>query len=95
MSNYTEKMIATMKAAAPLNLAKAQDLASDFGVSHRSVISKAKSEGIEYVAATRKAASKPSVPTKADILRWSGSATAVRRTCGGPPYGMPYSVAFS
>ena len=69
MSNYTEKMIATMKAAAPLNLAKAQDLASDFGVSHRSVISKAKSEGIEYVAATRKAASKSNGPTKADILR--------------------------
>ena len=45
MSNYTPAMIAKLQAAAPLNLAKAKDLAADFGLSHRSVISKAKHLG--------------------------------------------------
>ena len=68
MSNYTDKMVAAIRAAAPLNLAKAKALASDFGtVSHRSVISKAKSLGVEYVKAAP--ASRVSRgPTKADIL---------------------------
>ena len=38
MSNYTAKMVDAIKAAAPLNLSVAKDLAADFGVSHRSVI---------------------------------------------------------
>ena len=47
MSNYTPAMIAKLQAAAPLNLAKAKALASDFGnVSYRSVISKAKHLGL-------------------------------------------------
>ena len=53
MSNYTEKMVATLRDSQPLNLAKAKDLAADFGLSHRSVISKAKSLGLEYVAAPK------------------------------------------
>ena len=49
MSNYTPAMIAKLQAAAPLNLAKAKALASDFGnVSYRSVISKAKHLGLGY-----------------------------------------------
>ena len=48
MSAYNDTMIATMKKVAPLNLDKAKDLASAFGVSHRSVISKAISLGIAY-----------------------------------------------
>ena len=50
MSNYTPEMVAKMVAAQPLNLAMAKDLASDFGLSHRSVISKAKSLGLEYLS---------------------------------------------
>ncbi len=48
MSQYTETMVAAMRKVAPLNLDKAKDLASGFGVSHRSVISKAISLGIAY-----------------------------------------------
>ena len=56
MSNYTPAMIAKIQAASPLDLAKAKALASDFGnVSHRSVISKAKHLGLDYVPATKPA----------------------------------------
>ena len=57
MSNYTPAMIAKLQAAAPLNLAKAKDLAADVGLSQRSVISKAKHLGLGYDA-TPKAAKK-------------------------------------
>ena len=67
MSNYTPAMVAAIEAAAPLNLDKAKALAADFGLSHRSVISKAKSLEAEYVAQVRTAAKRDSV-TKADIL---------------------------
>ena len=53
MSNYTLAMIAKLQDAAPLDLAKAKDLAADFGLSHRSVISKAKHLGLDYVPATK------------------------------------------
>ena len=66
MSQYTETMIAAMRKVAPLNLDKAKDLASGFGVSHRSVISKAKSLGIEYVKAGPRA-KVASGPTKAQL----------------------------
>ena len=68
MSNYTPAMVAAIEAAAPLNLAKAKALATDFGLSHRSVISKAKSLDVEYIAQVRTAAKRDSV-TKNDILR--------------------------
>ena len=55
MSNYTPAMIAKLQGAAPLNLEIAKDLAADFGVSPRSVISKAKHLGLEYVKASPKA----------------------------------------
>ena len=70
MSNYTPEMVARITAAAPLNLAKAKELAATFGnVSHRSVISKAQSMGVEYVKlapVARKA--KADTPTKAEYL---------------------------
>ena len=66
MSTYTESMIAAMRKAAPLNLAVAKDLASGFGVSHRSVISKAKSLGIEYVKAGPRARGSNG-PTKEEL----------------------------
>ena len=55
MSNYTPAMIAKLQGAAPLNLEIAKDLAADFGVSHRSVISNANHLGLEYVKASPKA----------------------------------------
>ena len=66
MSNYTPAMIAKLQAAAPLNLAKAKDLAADFGLSHRSVISKAKHLGLDYVVAPK--AAKKIRGSKADTV---------------------------
>tara|TARA_R100001230_G_C5513632_1_gene53322 strand:- start:68 stop:361 length:294 start_codon:yes stop_codon:yes gene_type:complete len=68
MSNYTPEMVAKLGAAQPLNLAKAKEFAADFGLSHRSIISKAKSLGLEYQAATKRVASKRVDPTKAEYL---------------------------
>ena len=66
MSNYTPAMIAKLQAASPLDLAKAKDLAADFGLSHRSVISKAKHLGLDYVPATK--AAKKIRASKADTV---------------------------
>ena len=70
MSNYTPEMVAQIHLAAPLNLAKAKELAATFGnVSHRSVISKAQSLGVEYVKLSPvKRAAKADTPTKAEYL---------------------------
>lgn len=77
MSNYTPKMVAALEAAAPLNLEIAKDLAADFGVSHRSVISKAKSLGLEYVKAAPKAKIAKGI-TKAELT------DAIRLSVGLP-----------
>ena len=45
---YTPEKIAEMKAASPLNLEKAKELASKFGGSHQSIIVKARNLGIDY-----------------------------------------------
>lgn len=68
MSKYTPTMIEKMSAAQPLNLAKAQSFASEFGVSHRSIIAKALSLGLTY---EKKAvvSSSSDRPTKADLVR--------------------------
>ena len=67
MSNYTPAMIAKLQAASPLDLAKAKALASDFGnVSHRSVISKAKHLGLDYIATPK--AAKTLRASTADIV---------------------------
>lgn len=66
---YSEAMVATLRNAAPLNLAKAHDLAGQLGVSYRSVIAKAKSLGIEYEAKAPAAKKeKTGEPTKAALL---------------------------
>ena len=75
MSNYTPAMIAKLQAAAPLNLAKAKDLASDFGLSHRSVISKAKHLGLDYIVAPK--AAKKIRSSKADTVDAIAKAIAV------------------
>lgn len=67
---YNETQISKLRASAPLNLAKAKILAAEMGVSHRSIISKAKSLGLEYIKlepAAKKSAAKDTV-TKADLL---------------------------
>ena len=76
MSNYTPAMIAKLQGAAPLNLEIAKDLAAEFGLSHRSVISKAKHLGLEYVKAAPKA--KAVGITKADL------ADAIRKAVALP-----------
>ena len=69
MSNYTPEMVARITAAAPLNLAKAKELAADFGnVTYRSVISKAQSIGVEYVKLSPVKRVKDDTPTKAEYL---------------------------
>ena len=68
MSNYTEKMVAELRNATPLNLEKAKAFASDWGLSHRSIISKTKSLGLDYESQPKRVASKRVGPTKADIL---------------------------
>jgi len=65
--NYTEEMVAAIREAAPLNLEKAKAVGDKIGRSYRSVISKAKSEGIEYVAAVAPAR-KPKSITKAEMV---------------------------
>jgi len=75
MSNYTPAMVAKLQAAAPLNLAKAKDLAADFGLSHRSVISKAKHLGLGYDVAPK--AAKKIRASKADTVDAIAKAIAV------------------
>jgi hypothetical protein len=70
MSKYTETMIATLRASAPLDLQKAHALAEQWPeVGYRSIIAKAKSLGLDYIKA-EPAAKKPkdTGPTKAAIL---------------------------
>jgi len=68
MSNYTPTRIEALRNAQPLNLAKAQSFASEWGVSYRSIIAKALSLGLTY---EKKAvtASSSDRPTKADLVR--------------------------
>ena len=59
MSKYTPVMEARIVSASPLNLEKATTLASEFGVTYRSVIAKAKSMGLEYIARPAPARKEP------------------------------------
>lgn len=68
MSNYTSQMIEQIENAQPLNLEIAKKLATEFGLSHRSIISKAKQMGFEYVAKAKPAKKAITEPTKAEIL---------------------------
>ena len=66
MSNYTTKMIATMDDRSPITRAIADDLATEFGLPVRSVISKAVLLGL-YQKPQAKA--KASRSTKVDMVR--------------------------
>lgn len=65
--NYSAEQIAVLVAAAPLNLEKAKEIAAQIGKPYRSVIAKAKTEGIEYVAAAP-AKKRVGGTTKADMV---------------------------
>lgn len=77
MSQYTDAMVARIQAAAPLNLEKAHALSGELGVSYRSVIAKAKSLGIEYVAKAPAAKKPREGVTKAETLTAIRSALAL------------------
>ena len=66
MSNYTTKMIARMDELAPITRSGADDLAAEFGLPVRSVISKAVLLGL-YKKAEAKASS--SRTTKAEMVQ--------------------------
>ena len=66
---YTNQMIEKIEASQPLNLDKAKALATDLGVTYRSIISKAKQMGFTYQAkAPAMKKDKTGEVTKADIL---------------------------
>ena len=69
-SIYSPDRIAALTAAQPLNWAKCQQFASDWGTTPRSVQSKSASLGLEYAKIVKAVkASKADEPTKADYLR--------------------------
>lgn len=65
--NYSDAQVARLFAEAPLNKDKAAALAEEFGKTARSIIAKAKREGIEYVNA-EPAKKRPAGATKAVIV---------------------------
>lgn len=65
--NYTPAMVQEIKEAAPLNLEKAKALGEKLGRSYRSVIAKAKSVGVEYVAQPTPEPKRKG-PTKAEVV---------------------------
>jgi hypothetical protein len=65
--NYTPEMIAALQAQAPLDFVKAQALAVSLDRNVRSVIAKAKREGIEYISKPAPA-KKKAAPSKADMV---------------------------
>ena len=69
MSKYTKEMVSKMREAQPLNLEKAKDLASVFGVSYRSVIAKANNLGLDYQKKVRGTKRTQTNETKKDLVR--------------------------
>ena len=67
MSNYTEKMVAQMEKIGSFDYASAEAFASEHGLTTRSVISKAKSLGLDYTPRVVAKAATPRV-RKSDIV---------------------------
>lgn len=72
--NYTPAMLETLKAAAPVDYAKAQALAIELNRGVRSIIAKCKREGVEYISKPAPA-KKKAAPSKADIVAAIAAAT--------------------
>jgi hypothetical protein len=66
--NYTSEMVSEMAALTPLNLEKAKALSIQLGRSVRSIIAKAKREGIDYVS-VKPVAKRVKGLTKADLVK--------------------------
>ena len=66
--NYTPEMVREMREMAPLNLEKAKKLSPLLERSVRSIIAKAKREGIEYVS-VKPVAKRVKGLTKADLVK--------------------------
>jgi hypothetical protein len=66
-TNYTPEMVLKLKNAQPLDLAKAKALGAEMGKGYRSIIAKAKREGIEYISKPAPA-KKKAAPSKADMV---------------------------
>lgn len=66
--NYSVEQVAILKAAAPLDLEKAKEIAEQIGKSYRSIIAKCMSEKIEYVAKKPEPKRVNNV-TKADMVK--------------------------
>ena len=75
--NYTPEMIAIVEAAAPLTLETAKSVGEKIGRSYRSVIAKAKSLGLEYIAKPAPA-KKEKGPTKLERVAEIESATGLK-----------------
>jgi hypothetical protein len=91
--NYSAAQIAVIRAAAPLDMAKAKFLAKELGKTYRSVIAKAKSEDIEYVP---KAVAKKRVggaTKKAMIATISSLSDVPETTLGGLEKATAISLA--
>lgn len=65
--NYTPEMVATIKAAQPLDLAKAKALGAQLDRGYRSIIAKAKREGFEYISKPAPA-KKKAAATKVELV---------------------------
>ena len=65
--NYTADMVLLLKQNAPLDFDKAQAIGKEINRSVKSVIAKAKREGIEYISKPAPARKK-SAPSKADMV---------------------------
>ena len=66
--NYTPEMVSEMAAQTPLNLEKAKALSIQLNRSVRSIIAKAKREGIEYQS-VKPVAKRVKGLTKADLVK--------------------------
>ena len=68
MSNYTDKMLSQMRKASPIDYDKAVQLASDFGLPLRSIVSKAVSmDNVDYIPKARNQAKTDGI-TKAQLV---------------------------
>tara|TARA_R110001583_G_scaffold17484_1_gene70683 strand:- start:1969 stop:2382 length:414 start_codon:yes stop_codon:yes gene_type:complete len=65
--NYTSEMVSEMAAQTPLNLEKAQALSIQLNRSVRSIIAKAKREGIDYIS-VKPTAKRVKGQTKAEMV---------------------------
>lgn len=73
MSEYTKAQCAVLENAQPLDLAKADALASELGKTRNSIIAKAKQLGLDY-RSKKPAAKRPKGVTKATLAADIGAA---------------------